>query len=135
MSAVTHRSASTAEAQRSGRAVADDLDRIAVVVLEFPKFTDGRAYVPGPAAAPAARLSGELRATGNVLRDQLLFMDRCGIDAIEVADTTTAAIVAESLGEFYVFYQPAADGSPSVIQQRYGEHGKPVRRPHACCQN
>ncbi|HEX3065771.1 MAG TPA: DUF934 domain-containing protein [Dongiaceae bacterium] len=115
--------------------IAGDLDRIAVVALEFPKFNDGRAMSQARLLRERYGYRGEIRATGKVVRDLLLFMHRCGFDAFEVADTITAEIVAQSIAGFDVFYQPASDGSQSVIQQRYGEVGNPVRRPHACCQN
>jgi uncharacterized protein (DUF934 family) len=100
--------------------IAGDLDRLAVVALEFPKFNDGRAMSQGRLLRERYGYRGEIRATGKVVRDLLLFMHRCGFDAFEVADTITADIVAKSLAEFDVFYQPAADSSQSVIQQRYG---------------
>lgn len=52
---------------------------------------------------------GELRAVGNVLRDQLFFMRRCGFDAFEVADDVDLGAWLEALGEIDVVYQPAAD--------------------------
>src|SRR5713101_7906780 len=67
---------------------------------------------------------GEIRATGKVLRDLLLFMHRCGFDAYEVADNVTAEVLAKALGEFSVFYQPAADGEASVIERRHGGQGR-----------
>jgi uncharacterized protein (DUF934 family) len=100
--------------------IVGDLDRLAVVALEFPKFNDGRAMSQARLLRERYGYRGEIRATGKVVRDLLLFMHRCGFDAFEVADTITADIVAKSLAEFDVFYQPAADGSQSVIQRRYG---------------
>jgi uncharacterized protein (DUF934 family) len=113
--------------------LAGDIDRLAVIALEFPKFNDGRAMSQARLLRERLCYRGEVRATGKVVRDLLLFMHRCGFDAFEVADGVTAEIVAKSLAEFDVFYQPAADGSHSVIEQRYGEAGTPVRRPN-CCQ-
>ena len=112
--------------------LAGDLDRLAVIALEFPKFNDGRAMSQARLLRERLCYRGEIRATGKVVRDLLLFMHRCGFDAFEVADGVTAEIVAKSLAEFDVFYQPAADGSPSVIEQRYGEAGAPVRRTNGC---
>ena len=111
--------------------IAGDLDRIAVVALEFPKFNDGRAMSQARLLRERHGYRGEIRATGKVLRDLLLFMHRCGFDAFEVADTVTADIVAKSLAEFDVFYQPAADGSQSVIQRRYSR-ADPEKRCGAC---
>lgn len=113
--------------------LAGDLDRLAVIALEFPKFNDGRAMSQARLLRERLCYRGEIRATGKVVRDLLLFMHRCGFDAFEVADGVTADIVSKSLAEFDVFYQPAADGNRSVIEQRYGEAGAPVRRSN-CCQ-
>jgi uncharacterized protein (DUF934 family) len=110
--------------------LAGDLDRLAVIALEFPKFNDGRAMSQARLLRERLCYRGEIRATGKVVRDLLLFMHRCGFDAFEVADGVTADIVAKSLAEFDVFYQPAADGSRSVIERRYGEVGAAVRRPN-----
>jgi uncharacterized protein (DUF934 family) len=111
-----------------------DIDRLAVIALGFPKFNDGRAMSQARLLRERLCYRGEIRATGKVVRDLLLFMHRCGFDAFEVADSITADIVAKSLAEFSVFYQPAADGTRSVIEQRYGTAGTPVRRSN-CCQN
>ena len=99
---------------QSPMTLAEDLDRLALIVLEFPKFTDGRGYSHARTLRQRLGYQGELRAVGNVLRDQYLFMDRCGIDSIEIADEAKAAGYLESLGEFSIWYQPAADQRPTV---------------------
>jgi len=99
-------------------ALAADLDRLDVIVLEFPKFSDGRAYSQARLLRERYGYRGELRATGHVLRDQLLFMQRCGFDAFELMnDQPTQAWVA-AINEFTVFYQPTADGRATVLQHR-----------------
>ena len=95
-------------------AIAEDLKRLSLIVLEFPKFTDGRGYSHARALRQRLGYKGELRAVGNVLRDQYLFMDRCGIDSIELADDANVTGYLESLGEFSIWYQPAADQRPTV---------------------
>jgi uncharacterized protein (DUF934 family) len=102
------------KSDQSPIAIAEDLERLALIVLEFPKFTDGRGYSHARALRQRLGYKGELRAVGNVLRDQYLFMDRCGIDSIEVADDVNVAGYLESLGEFSIWYQPAADQRPTV---------------------
>lgn len=62
------------------------LDRLDVVVLDFPSFTDGRAYSQARKLRGEFRFRGELRAAGNVLPDQLAFMRQCGLDAFEAND-------------------------------------------------
>ena len=89
--------------------IADDLDHFAVVALEFPKFTDGRAYSYARLLRERYGYRGELRAVGNVLRDQYPFMRRCGFDAVEVADGAELGPWLESLSAIGVWYQAAGD--------------------------
>ncbi|HVT53490.1 MAG TPA: DUF934 domain-containing protein [Dongiaceae bacterium] len=109
------------KSDQSPVAVADDLDRFGLIVLEFPKFTDGRGYSQARILRQRLGYQAELRATGNVLRDQYLFMDRCGIDSIEIADEEKAGGFLDSLGEFSLWYQPAADQRPTVISLRHAK--------------
>ena len=109
------------KSDQSPVAVADDLDRFGLIVLEFPKFTDGRGYSQARILRQRLGYAGELRATGNVLRDQYLFMDRCGIDSIEIPDDAKVGGYLDSLGEFSLWYQPAADRRPTVIALRHGK--------------
>jgi uncharacterized protein (DUF934 family) len=99
--------------------IAGDLERLAVVALEFPKFNDGRALSQARLLRERYGYRGEIRATGKVVRDLLLFMHRCGFDAFETGDKVTAETVARSLASFSLAYQPAADGRPSVMELRH----------------
>ena len=78
--------------------IADDLDRFQVIALEFPSFGDGRAYSYARLLRERFGYRGELRAVGNVLRDQALFMRRCGFDTFEVAEGTGVAGWREAVG-------------------------------------
>jgi len=98
--------------------IADDLDKLAVVALEFPAYRNGRAYSYARLLRERYGYKGEVRAVGNVLRDQFQFMIRCGFDALEVADNITPEIFAEYAGFFSAFYQPAADGREPVLSLR-----------------
>lgn len=89
--------------------IAGDLDRFDVIALEFPKFSDGRAYSAARLLRERYGYRGELRAVGEVRRDQALFLVRCGFDAFEV-DTATAQAWARALQRISVVYQPASDG-------------------------
>ena len=98
-----------------------DIERFALVALEFPKFTDGRAYSYARLLRERYGFTGELRAVGNVLRDQLQFMQRCGFDAFEVASDGDPEAWAEALTEITVVYQPAYDANrpaPALRHQR-----------------
>lgn len=99
--------------------IREDLGRFALIALEFPVFKDGRAYSYARLLREQYGFRGELRAVGNVLYDQFLFMRRCGFDAFEVEKDSDAQRFARALAEFTVRFQPDADGSPSAIELRH----------------
>jgi len=99
--------------------VGDDLDSLGVVALAFPVYRDGRAYTNARRLRERHGFKGEIRAIGNVLRDQYLFMQRCGFDALEVKEGETEEDWEKATNAFSDFYQPASDGIETVIQQRH----------------
>ena len=101
-------------------AIAADLDRIAVVALSFPSFTDGRAYSYARMLRERYGFKGEIRAVGNVLRDQYLFMARSGFDAFEVKDGETAEKWLAATQAITHAYQGATDARQPVWQIRAG---------------
>jgi uncharacterized protein (DUF934 family) len=99
--------------------IGDALDSFALIVLSFPRFVDGRAYSQARLLRARFGFRGELRATGNVLRDQLLFMARCGFDTFEIdAERARAEDWPRAFREFDLFYQPANDHAEPILQQR-----------------
>jgi uncharacterized protein (DUF934 family) len=82
------------------------LDRLAVVALVFPNFKDGRAYSQARLLRERYGFRGELRATGQVLRDQFVFLVRAGFDALEATKAADAEAFAQALARYTVFYQP-----------------------------
>ncbi|HEV7601521.1 MAG TPA: DUF934 domain-containing protein [Bradyrhizobium sp.] len=101
------------------------LDRLAVVALVFPTFRDGRAYSQARLLRERYKYRGELRATGQVLRDQFVFMLRAGFDAFEVKKDSDAEAFANTVKRYSVFYQPTGDGRVTALhrrmQQRHSE--------------
>lgn len=89
--------------------IADDLDRFSLIAYNFPTFRDGRAYSYARILRERYGYNGELRATGDVLRDQIFYMARCGFNAFEVAPRKRIEDVIEGLKDFTVTYQNAAD--------------------------
>ena len=90
------------------------LDRIEAVALEFPVFSDGRAYSQARALREHHRYRGELRATGQVLQDQFAFMLRTGFDSFDVPKPCDAARFGEAVARYSVHYQAPAGPSPAV---------------------
>lgn len=103
---------------QSPRELGEDLHRFGVVALEFPAFKDGRAYTQARLLRERHRFTGEIRAFGDVLRDQLLFMQRCGIDAFEIRKPADAEAFQKAINEISVVYQPAADDRRPVSALR-----------------
>ena len=94
------------------------LDRLAVVALVFPTFRDGRAYSQARLLRERYGYEGELRATGQVLRDQFLFMLRAGFDTLEAKKASDAEAFALTSARYSVFYQPTGDGRPTALHRR-----------------
>ena len=92
--------------------------RFDLVALEFPKFTDGRAYSQARILRERLGFVGELRATGHVLPDQYVFMRRCGFDAFEVSGADPASAWRSAASAFTGFYQPTGDGRGTIFDLR-----------------
>ena len=100
------------------------LDKLSLVALAFPTFRDGRAYTQARLLRERHRFRGELRATGDILRDQFLFLHRSGFDAFEVKKPADAPAFIEAIHRYSVFYQPAADGERGTLWRRISPPSK-----------
>ncbi|MFZ1827214.1 MAG: DUF934 domain-containing protein [Candidatus Competibacteraceae bacterium] len=98
--------------------LAADLPALALVALEFPKFADGRAYSQARLLRERYGYAGEIRATGDVLRDQLFFMTRSGFDAFELRADRSLEDALEAFSDFSESYQPAADQPLPLYRRR-----------------
>lgn len=101
-------------------AVAPFLGKVAIIAVEFPKFSDGRGYSLARLLRERFKYQGELRAVGDVLRDQLFFLHRVGFDAFAIREDRCPTDALQSFGDFSVTYQG------DVHDQRPIYH----RRPH-----
>jgi phosphoadenosine phosphosulfate reductase len=92
-----------------------DLSRFASVAIQFPAFTDGRGYTSARLIAERYGFTGELRAVGDVLADQIPLMRRCGINAFVVThQPTRKALENGSLAAVNLFYQPVGSSEVPV---------------------
>ena len=107
------------EPDDDARALLPHLGRIALIEIAFPKFRDGRGYSSARILREAG-YTGELRAEGDVLVDQIGFMRRCGFDSFAPARPLDMAAVERALARFAHVYQPAADGAVPVWKLRHG---------------
>ena len=99
-------------------AIAADLRHFTVIAVNFPKFADGRGFSTARLLRERYAYTGELRAIGDVLQDQLYYMKRCGFDAYAVrADKDIVAALA-GLDDFSDSYQAAADQPQPLFLRR-----------------
>lgn len=98
--------------------IARDLEYFELIALDFPVFTDGRSYSHARLLRERYGFTGELRAVGNVLRDQLFFMQRCGIDSFQLQEDKDMEDALKAFSEFSVKYQSATDKAPPVYKLR-----------------
>ena len=102
-------------------AVVQELRHFSLVVLEFPVFTDGRCFSLARLLRDRYDYQGELRAKGDVLRDQLFFLARVGVNAFELKQATPEYLqeALSAFDDFTVKYQAASDEAlPLYKRQR-----------------
>ena len=99
--------------------LADDLDTIPLVAIDFPIYRDGRGFSQARILRDRYDYKGEVRAVGDVLKDQIFYMHRVGFNAFEVRADRSIEDALKSLHDFSVTYQPAVD-DPLPLRRRFG---------------
>lgn len=110
------------KSDESPSAIAEDLDRLTLVALDFPVFSDGRGYSSARLLRERYAYKGELRAIGDVLCEQLSFMLRSGFDTFEMASPRALEEFRAVVSEVRVVYQPTGDGRATAIDARLGRN-------------
>ena len=95
----------------------DSLNKIALVVINFPVFTDGRGFSYARDVRERG-YTGELRASGHFIRDQLTYLRRCGFDAFQMADDSNLEDALSSFEDFTEHYQAAIDQPLPLFRRR-----------------
>jgi uncharacterized protein (DUF934 family) len=106
------------KSDQSPEQLGEDVHRLSLVALEFPKFRDGRAFSWARLLRTRLGFKGEVRAVGDFLYDQIAYQRRVGFDAWEVADGFTPDDLHRALNEISNVYQPSADGRKTIRQLR-----------------
>ncbi|WP_447748432.1 DUF934 domain-containing protein [Pseudomonas nicosulfuronedens] len=106
------------DADEEPEAIAQDLDKFKVIAVNFPTFTDGRGFSTARLLREQFGYKGEVRAIGDVLRDQLFFMQSCGFDAYAIrADRDPQAALA-GLDDFSEVYQTSVTQPQPLFRRR-----------------
>jgi uncharacterized protein (DUF934 family) len=101
--------------------LAAHLGDIPMIELQFPKYTDGRAFSQAQLLRQRLGYKGEVRAIGQVLRDQLRLMIRTGFDAMVIEEADAEAVYEFSAHEFTEAYQAGGDARETIFQKRHGK--------------
>jgi len=93
-----------------------NLDKFPLIAVDFPAFRDGRGFSIARHLVRAG-YKGEIRATGDVGRDRIAYMERCGFTAIQISDEIYNADMLGAFTEISNYYQSAADNVRAVYNQ------------------
>ena len=99
--------------------IAPDVAELALIAVQFPKFADGRGYSTAVLLRTRYGYRGELRAFGDVARDQLFELGRCGFDAFSLAPHRDPEAALASLAPFRLPYQGAVDDPVPLFRKRF----------------
>jgi uncharacterized protein (DUF934 family) len=98
--------------------LAGDVATLTFIAVHFPKFTDGRGYSTATLLRRRYGYQGELRAFGDVGRDQLFFLKRVGFDSFGLAPHRDPVSAIDSFDDFTVKYQGAIDDPVPLFRRR-----------------
>lgn len=99
-------------------ALADDLAQLPLVALNFPVFTDGRSFSNATRLRQHYHYDAEVRAIGDVLRDQLFYMRRCGFSSFDLRDTVKLQDAQRALQDFHDSYQSSVEQPLPLFRRR-----------------
>lgn len=100
--------------------VAPWLGRVALVAIDFPKFSDGRGFSLANRLRDQFGYKGEIRAIGQLIADHAEFLLRAGVSSVELRDALAVVRFRKRLKLYSVWYQDARDARPTVLELRHG---------------
>jgi uncharacterized protein (DUF934 family) len=106
------------KSDESPERLGEDVHRLSLVALEFPKFRDGRAFSWARLLRTRLNFAGDIRAVGDFLYDQIAYQQRVGFNQWEVAEGFTLGDLRRALSEIGNVYQPSADGRKTIRELR-----------------
>jgi len=104
--------------------LAADAQTLAFIAVHFPKFGDGRGYSTGALLRTRHGFRGELRAFGDIGRDHLFSLKRCGFDSFRLPDSRDPEAALASLRDFSLAYQGAVDDPVPLFRKRLEGAGR-----------
>ena len=111
------------EASESPELIGPDVHKLALILLHVPYFRDGRAFSWARLLRTRLGYKGEMRVTGHVLKDQVAFFTRVGVDSFDLPSPVTEADVQAVRAEISQVYQPSVDGRETIWDLRARRRG------------
>ncbi|MGZ8257408.1 MAG: DUF934 domain-containing protein [Gallionella sp.] len=105
------------DSSERAESLAEELEKFTVIAVDFPKFADGRGYSIAYHLRARLGYRGELRAIGEVLRDQIFYMQRAGFDTFSPRVDKDCAEVLKGLSDFSLSYQAASDQAQPLFRR------------------
>jgi uncharacterized protein (DUF934 family) len=106
------------DSEQSAHLLANDLASLPMLALNFPQFMDGRAYSTAVILRQHYHYKGEIRAIGDVLRDQLFMMKRCGFTTFDLRDTVKLEDATTAFHDFTTNYQATVEAPEPLFRRR-----------------
>lgn len=106
------------DSDESVTALAAALAQLPLIALNFPVFTDGRNFTNATRLHQHYHYSGEIRAIGDVLRDQLFYMRRCGFSTFDLRDSVKLEDAQQALQDFHDNYQSTIEQPVPLFRRR-----------------
>ena len=101
--------------------VSADAATLPIIAVDFPQFTDGRGYSIGRLLRERYKFEGELRAIGDVQRDQIFYLSQCGFNAFAVREDRSVDDALSALDDFTDGYQLTNARTPWFTRRSFGE--------------
>ena len=98
--------------------IIEPLLKLPLIAINFPKFADGRAFSSARLIRERYEYTGEIRAVGGFIRDQLYYLSRCGFNAFKFDDSVDLTESAKSLEDFSEAYQVSVDQESPLFRRR-----------------
>jgi len=106
------------ESSQSPKEIITEVNSFEVIALDFPVFSDGRAYSYARELRDELQYTGELRAIGDVLRDQLYYMSSCGFDAFDLRADQDTKLAITAFDDFKEAYQASVKQPVPLFRRR-----------------
>ncbi len=97
----------------------EDVKQLDMIALDFPAFADGRGYSYATLLRQRFGFTGELRATGDVFKDNLFYLKRCGFNSFAVRADKDIHVALQGLNNFSESYQASVDESRPLYRRRF----------------